>query len=313
LDNIKTIHSAARFIEITSAQVNQRIDNFLIKTLKTVPRSRIYRIIRKGEVRINKKRCKPDYKLQLADSVRIPPIYQDATDSAELYIPHSLITEIDQSVLFENKHFLVINKPAGIAVHSGSGIRYGVIDIMRRLRSDQDIELVHRLDRGTSGCLLLAKHRQSLLQLQKLLQSNQMNKIYHAVVKGTWDQSVKTIRHPLLKKTLSNGEKRMMVNGSGQKAQSEILRNEKFEDFSFLTIQLITGRTHQIRVHCQAEGHEIAGDDKYGDRQFNQLMKKRCSGRLMLHASRLEIEHNPYCDDLVINAPLPVAFKKLSL
>jgi 23S rRNA pseudouridine955/2504/2580 synthase len=299
------------FVEVNHAQVNQRLDNFLLKTLKNVPKSRIYRIIRKGEVRVNKKRCKPDYKLGMGDLVRIPPLRLEQQDDTEIYIPVNRINGIEKAILFENKHLLVIDKPTGLAVHSGTGISFGVIDIMRRMRPQTEIELVHRLDRDTSGCLLLAKHRQSLLAMQACMQNNSLKKTYVAVVKGRWPQDKRELSHALKKTTLANGERRVYVDAAGQKALTRITQVDAGEDFSRLTIQILTGRTHQIRVHCQFEGHEIAGDSKYGDAKFNKLMKKRGAGRLMLHASRLELPNTDFSSEIVINANLPAAFENL--
>ncbi len=295
-------------IEVTSAQLSQRVDNFLLKRLKNIPRTRIYRIIRKGEVRVNKKRVKPDYKLKIGDIVRIPPLRMELSGDASPQIGDRFLQLLESAILFENKHMVVIDKPAGMAVHSGSGVAFGVIDIMRKLRENTDIELVHRLDRDTSGCLLLAKHRQSLLALQKMLQENALEKIYTVVVKGRWPSALREVNHPLKKMHMSNGERRVFVDPTGQKAQTHIINIEQGENYSRLSIQLITGRTHQIRVHCKAEGHEIAGDRKYGDQGFNRDMKKRGCNRLMLHASRLELAKSEYNDEIVINAPLPEKF-----
>jgi 23S rRNA pseudouridine955/2504/2580 synthase len=299
------------FVEISTVQVNQRLDNFLLKTLKNIPKSRIYRIIRKGEVRVNKKRCKPDYKLVIGDLVRIPPLRMEQQSGAEIYLPPDRIKSLGKAVLFENKHLLVIDKPAGLAVHSGTGISFGVIDIMRRIRPQTEIELVHRLDRDTSGCLLLAKHRQSLLAMQACMQNNSLKKTYVAVVKGDWPQNKRELTHALKKTTMANGERRVYVDAAGQKALTRITQADSGDDFSRLTIQILTGRTHQIRVHCQFEGHEIAGDSKYGDANFNKLMKKRGAGRLMLHASRLELPKTDFSPEIVINANLPAAFENL--
>ncbi len=299
------------FVEISAAQVNQRLDNYLLKTLKNVPKSRIYRIIRKGEVRVNKKRCKPDYKLGTGDMVRIPPLRLEQHDATEIYIPADRINSIEKAILFENKHLLVIDKPTGLAVHSGTGISFGVIDIMRRLRPQTEIELVHRLDRDTSGCLLLAKHRQSLLAMQACMQNNSLKKTYVALVKGRWPLDKRELTHALKKTSQANGERRVYADAGGQKALTRITQVDSGEDFSRLTLQILTGRTHQIRVHCQFEGHEIAGDSKYGDAKFNTLMKKRGAGRLMLHASRLELPGTDFSPETVINASLPAAFESL--
>ena len=299
------------FIEVSTTQVNQRLDNFLLKTLKNVPKTRIYRIIRKGEVRVNKKRCKPDYKLNIGDLIRVPPLRLEHKHDPKTYILPGLIESIEKAVLFENRHLVVIDKPAGLAVHSGSGISFGVIDIMRRIRPSTEIELVHRLDRDTSGCLLLAKHRQSLLEMQGRLLDNSIKKNYLAVVKGYWPVDKTEITHALKRTTLANGERRVHVDPGGQKALTRITQNAPGEEYSVLSIELLTGRTHQIRVHCQAEGHELAGDTKYGDVGFNRSMRKRGIKRLMLHASRLELPRTEFNPEIVINANLPDLFNRL--
>jgi len=303
--------SNVSFIEVSSAQVNQRLDNFLLKTLKNVPKTRIYRIIRKGEVRVNKKRCKPDYKLVIGDLIRVPPVRIDRQHDPKNYIAPGLIESIEQAILFENKHLLVIDKPSGLAVHSGSGISFGVIDVMRLIRPETEIELVHRLDRDTSGCLLLAKHRQSLLEMQGRLQDNSLKKNYLAVVKGHWPEHKTEISHRLEKITLANGERRVRVDPAGQKALTRVTRVIAGKGYSQLSIQLLTGRTHQIRVHCQAEGHELAGDTKYGDVNFNKVMRRYGVKRLMLQASRLELPQTEFSPEIVINAVLPDSFDRL--
>lgn len=298
-------------IEITTAQIGQRLDNFLFKHLDSVPRTRVYRIIRKGEVRVNKKRCKPEYKLQIGDQVRIPPLHIEAEKSAGLQPSERLLNQLEQAIIYETPHILVLDKPAGLAVHSGSGISYGVIDAMRRLRPDNDIELVHRLDRDTSGCLLFALHRQSLLALQSMLRDNSLRKHYCAVVRGSWPANLTEINLALQKYHLANGERRMRVDAAGKAAQSRVQLLQSGTQFSVIRVELITGRTHQIRVHCQAQGHEIAGDDKYGNAEFNRDMRRRGIRRLMLHAASLELPQTDYTSEIVINAPLPKPFELL--
>ncbi len=304
--------TGVNFIEINQTQVGQRLDNLLFKNLKHVPKTWVYRIIRKGEVRVNKKRIKPDYKVKAGDLVRIPPLRLDQKQDAEVFIPPGLVSGIENSVLFENPHILVIDKPVGVAVHSGSGVSFGIIDIMRRIRPDTEIELVHRLDRDTSGCLLLAKHRQSLLAMQRCFQDNSVTKVYLAVVKGRWPEAKREISHALSKKTMPNGERRVYADPEGQNALTRILEVEAGDVYSVLTIRLMTGRTHQIRVHCQIEDHEIAGDNKYGDERFNKMMKGRGVKNLMLHAASLELPESEYCQAMVINANLPARFKGLT-
>lgn len=303
-------------MEITSDQAGQRIDNFLIKRLKKLPRSRLYRIIRKGEVRVNKKRVKPEYKLCPADVVRIPPLRLEENDDSPVIIPPDLLHKLNDSVLYENNDILILNKPCGLAVHSGSGLRYGVIDAMRQLRQQHEIELVHRLDRDTSGCLLLAKNRRSLRTMQQLLRSGDMRKTYQAIVKGHWDKSLKAIDLALSKQTMSNGEKKVFADDRGQEARTLIESIQHYTchniSYSLLRINLITGRTHQIRVHCQSQQHEISGDLKYGDRVFNQKMKSLGCRRLMLHANQLEIPRNAHTKALKILSPEPLEFRTLT-
>ena len=300
---------SVQILEAGKQELGQRVDNFLFRILKQVPRTRIYRIIRKGEVRVNKKRIKPDYKLQVGDMVRVPPVFEPSPQGGQPQrISENWLKQIESAILFENSHLIVIDKPAGIAVHSGSGVPFGVIDIMRLLRPETDIELVHRLDRDTSGCLLLACHRQSLLALQNSIKDNAMVKIYTAIVKGAWPPECTAMTHRLKKMQMPNGERRVYVDSSGQAAHTLVLDQETNELCSRLTLQLLSGRTHQIRVHCQAEGHEIVGDSKYGDRQFNQLMKKKGMKRLMLHASRIELPASEFHGELLINAPVPDIF-----
>ena len=257
-------------VEISSAQLDQRLDNFLFKRLSDVPRTRIYRIIRKGEVRVNKKRCKPEYKLQLGDLVRIPPmlVESDKADPAEP--PPRLLDELKRAVLYQNAHLIVVDKPAKLAVHAGSNIRFGIIDAMRRMYPDEDIELVHRLDRDTSGCLLFARHRQALLALQAMLRDNRLGKRYCALVRGRWPEAMREVSLPLRKYHLPNGERRVCVADDGKAALSRFSVLEAGERYSIIRVELVTGRTHQIRVHCQSQGHEIAGDDKYGHAAFNR-------------------------------------------
>jgi len=311
LNTIKPQKTVVSLVEITAAQLDQRLDNFLLKQLGNLPRSRIYRIIRKGEVRVNKKRSKPDYKLQIGDQVRIPPVRLNPELRDKSKPPQYLLAKLEQAIVFENEHILIINKPPGLAVHAGSGVDYGVIDAMRLLRPADDIELVHRLDRDTSGCLLLALHRQALLEMQVILQNRSISKKYNAVVKGSWPLKLTEITHALIKTHLSNGERRMRVDDAGKQALSRITVLHSGKLYSLIQVELVTGRTHQIRVHCQAEGHEIAGDDKYGDAGFNRAMRKHGIRRLMLHASSLELPQGKYTPEVVINAPLPAEFELL--
>lgn len=311
----KSPFSSVQLITITDAQAGQRLDNFLIKSLKTLPKSRLYRIIRKGEVRVNKKRIKPEYKLKAGDLLRLPPLQIDAQNDDQVQIPDRLKELLESRILYEDEHILVLNKPEGLAVHTGSGLKYGVIDVLRPLRAGTDLELVHRLDRDTSGCLLLAKNRHALLEMQRMLQDNSMRKNYRALVKGHWNPDLHRIELPLLKQTMPNGERRVYVDERGQKSDTRIRKISHYTQqglqYSLLEISLMTGRTHQIRVHCQSQQHEIAGDDKYGDRQFNRDIKSLGCNRLMLHACSLEIPANDHTKKLLIEAAEPVEFRNL--
>jgi len=311
LNSNKPQKTAVSLVEISAAQLNQRLDNFLLKRLDKVPRTRIYRIIRKGEVRVNKKRSKPDYKLQIGDQVRIPPLHPGQERSQKAIPPKQLLRRLEQAVIFENEAILILDKPIGLAVHAGSGVAYGVIDAMRILYPKTEIELVHRLDRDTSGCLMLAKNRSALLAMQAQLRGNQLIKNYLAVVHGNWPRELTEIAQPLKKYYLPNGERRMQVDVNGKPAVSRVRVLNGTKQYSLIQIELVTGRTHQIRVHCQSQGHAIAGDDKYGDDEFNRSMRRQGIKRLMLHATSLELPFSDYTSEVVINAPLPAEFERL--
>lgn len=311
MSSIKHQKTAVQVVEVTLANVNQRLDNFLISRLDNVPRTRVYRIIRKGEVRVNSKRCKPDYKLRVGDQVRIPPLQIGAAKPAKSSPPERLLQQLEQAKLFENDHLIIIDKPAGLAVHAGSGVDYGVIDAIRLLHQDSDVELVHRLDRDTSGCLLLTKTRPALLWLQQAIRENRLGKHYCAVVGGRWPQELTEIAAPLRKFYLPNGERRMRIEEGGKPALSRVRLQQAAKLYSVIRVELVTGRTHQIRVHCQAAGHAIAGDDKYGDDDFNRVMRRRKIRRLMLHAASLDLPASEFCPEQVINAPLPAEFEML--
>jgi len=280
-----------RVIEINEQTAGQRIDNHLIKILKGVPRPRIYKALRKGEVRVNSARVRAPYHLRQGDKVRIPPI-QCQSSHSKVSIPPKILDHIP--VIYEDDYILIVNKPAGLAVHGGSGIAFGLIEALRKLCTELTfLELVHRLDRETSGCLMLAKNRRSLINLhEKLSTERTINKFYTALVKDAWIGHELTVNHPLDKcQTEDAGHARMVVNANGQEAISIIKPLEILQQCSLLNIELKTGRMHQARVHCASLGYPIAGDRLYGDEGFNLDMRKMGLRRMFLHANRIKLNH----------------------
>ncbi|MBO2636957.1 23S rRNA pseudouridine(955/2504/2580) synthase RluC [Shewanella algae] len=295
-----------RLVTIDEDNVGQRIDNFLLSKLKGVPKSMIYRIVRKGEVRVNKKRIKPEYKLVEGDQVRIPPVrvseenYRTAP-SANL----ERVSRLEDRILFEDKHILVLNKPAGIAVHGGSGVDYGVIEALRSLRPQQKfLELVHRLDKDTSGVLLVAKKRSALKHLHDQLRHKQMQKDYQALVRGEWQKHDKVVKAPLLKLTLKSGERIVRVNTEGKASETRFKILQRYDGATLVQASPVTGRTHQIRVHCQYAGHPIACDEKYSEQKFDDSMRALGLNRLFLHAAQLKFTHPDTETEMTVQAPL---------
>ncbi len=282
----QTTHNQVREITVTEASAGQRIDNFLLKQLKGVPKSRIYRILRKGEVRVNKGRSKPEYRLQAGDTVRIPPIRVAERDSGT---PHQgLLKQLEQRILYEDSGLLVLNKPSGVAVHGGSGISHGVIEGFRALRPQAHfLELAHRLDRDTSGVLVIAKKRSALRDFQERLRNNEVDKRYLALVKGRWKGGGRRIEAPLQKNVLRSGERVVRVAENGKAALSIFEPEQRFAEATLMRVKIVTGRTHQVRVHAKYSGHPIAGDEKYGDEAFNREMLGLGLRRLFLHAAEL--------------------------
>jgi 23S rRNA pseudouridine955/2504/2580 synthase len=297
---------SVQFIEITDSNAGQRLDNFLLSLEKGVPKSRIYRALRKGEVRVNKGRKKQTYKLQLGDTVRIPPL-RVTEKTISNTVSDFLRQQLTESILHEDDDLLILNKPSGIAVHAGSGIDQGIIEALRIIRAELPfLELVHRLDRDTSGCLLLAKSRTSLLHLQQQMVEHDINKRYLTLLKDSWGQEEKTVIAPLLKNTVSAGERMVQVNDEGKYAETLFIPLQQFPSAQLTEVVLFTGRTHQIRVHAKHIGHPLAGDDKYGQRAFNKQMKKAGLKRLFLHAWKLGIMHPNTNEALQIEAPIPM-------
>lgn len=279
-----------QFVTIDEDNHLQRIDNYLISKMKGVPKSKIYRILRKGEVRVNKKRAKPDYKLQIDDHIRIPPVRVDETQAAGINVNN--LSYIQDAILYEDDRLLIINKPSGMAVHGGSGLSYGLIEALRAIRpGSQYLELVHRLDRDTSGCIVVAKKRSALRHLHEQLRNKQMDKTYHALVSGKWPDKRTKVSASLQKNQLQSGERMVFADENGKTSETRFKVLSHFSRASLIEAKPITGRTHQIRVHCQFAGHSIANDSKYGDEEFSKYIKDLGCRRLFLHAKTIAFIH----------------------
>ncbi|HEA3283013.1 23S rRNA pseudouridine(955/2504/2580) synthase RluC [Pasteurella multocida] len=308
----KVINQTVKMLTISEDEAGQRIDNYLLAKLKGVPKSLIYRILRKGEVRVNKGRIKPEYKLQANDIVRVPPVRVSEKEHAPISTKLNKVSQLEKQILFEDECLLVLNKPSGIAVHGGSGLSFGVIEALRTLRPDaRFLELVHRLDRDTSGILLVAKKRSALRSLHEQLREKTVQKDYLALVRGQWQSHCKVVKAPLLKNELSSGERIVRVSEQGKPSETRFSIEERYEYATLVKASPVTGRTHQIRVHTQYAGHPIALDDKYGDKHFDEQMTQLGLTRLFLHAFSLRFEHPKTGETLRINAPLDPEMKKI--
>ncbi len=294
------------YVEINEDNCDQRLDNFLISRLKGVPKSRIYRLVRKGEVRVNKGRVDIKYRLAAGDVVRIPPI-RVAERSEESFVPKGLQAALQQGILFEDDGFMVINKPAGFAVHGGSGVSSGIIEGLRLIRPEaRFLELVHRLDKDTSGCLLIAKKRSALRKLQEFFRNSEIKKTYQALLAGQWDRKKLIVTAPLLKNISKGGERIVVISKAGKAAETLFTRIKLFRNATLVEASPKTGRTHQIRVHAASLGHAIVGDDRYGSDEINKLFKNKGYKRMFLHAETLKFKH-PVTDEIMtISAPLPL-------
>ena len=297
-------------LRVDEGSEGQRLDNFLIKLLKGVPKTHVYRVIRSGEVRVNKGRASADTRLALGDEIRVPPV-RVADRSEEPPAPPR-----EFPVMFEDEHLLVIDKPAGVAVHGGSGVSFGVIEQLRQARpTAKFLELVHRLDKETSGLLMVAKKRSALLALQEQFRQRETGKTYAALVLGAWPASKKVIDVPLHKYLTAEGERRVRTvdehNDDGRRSITLVKVARSFADFTLLDVTIKTGRTHQIRVHLLHEGHPIAGDEKYGDFAVNKALSRGEAvprhkfSRMFLHARRLRFEHPATGEVIELEAPLP--------
>ncbi len=298
-------------VEVDEGYSGQRIDNFLHNYLHGSPRALIYRILRKGEVRVNRGRVRPEYRLQSGDIVRIPPVRLPER-SAPQQAGKKLLASLEAAVLFENNDLLVLNKPAGMAVHGGSGINLGLIEALRQSRPrEKQLELVHRLDRDTSGCLLVAKKRSALRFLQDALREHRISKHYQALVIGRWPKRKTVVDAPLHKFHLASGERMVKVSEEGKRSRTEFAILERYEGCTLVEARPITGRTHQIRVHAQSVGCPLVGDEKYNRDEINAQMKAQGFERLFLHAARLTFPLPPGVDGndsgrlKTVDAPLP--------
>lgn len=312
MSDIAEKKSKVTFVDISADEAGQRVDNFLLAKLKGVPKSKIYRIVRKGEVRVNKGRVKPEYKLQAGDRVRVPPVSVPER-APQALAGASLLRLLEESVVFEDDSLLVINKPSGLAVHGGSGVNLGLIEALRQARPDaRFLELIHRIDRDTSGCIMIAKKRSMLRYMQQALRekslkgsSSGIEKVYWALVDGTWSKRCKKIDLPLKKVELPSGENMVRVDASGKPSLTQFSVLQAYADCTLVEARPITGRTHQIRVHAQHVGHSLIGDAKYGFDQVNAVMRGRGFKRLFLHAAKLRFKL-PESDDVTeVVAPLP--------
>ncbi|WP_108650765.1 23S rRNA pseudouridine(955/2504/2580) synthase RluC [Dongshaea marina] len=307
------VNQTVRLLAIDAENEGQRIDNFLVTQLKGVPKSRIYRILRKGEVRVNKKRVKPVYRLCAGDEVRIPPIRVAEKDESIQPSSHwDWVQNLQKCILYEDDHLLVINKPSGMAVHGGSGVNAGVIEGLRALRPEaRFLELVHRLDRDTSGCLLVAKKRSALRHLHEQLRDKTVTKKYWALVRGRWQSDKKVVNAPLRKNVLKSGERMVRVDAEGKPSQTRFKILQNYQEATLVEAFPVTGRTHQIRVHALSQGHPIAGDMKYGDEGFDIRMKRKGLERLFLHAHQLIFTHPNSGEKLEVIAPLEESLEQL--
>lgn len=302
---MKAENPGVHFVAITSDYDGQRIDNFLRSRLKGVPKSLIYRILRKGEIRVNKKRVRPDYKLCVGDELRIPPVRVSQQEKPQISVKLDKVAALESAILYEDDAILVLNKPAGTAVHGGSGLSFGVIEGLRLLRPDaRFLELVHRLDRDTSGLLLVAKKRSALRIMHEQLREKQMQKVYLALVSGDWPSQTKVIHAPLLKNIVQSGERVMKVGVEGKPSETRFKVEKRYGFATLVKASPVTGRTHQIRVHSLFAGHPIAFDNRYGDAQFDKKLALSGLQRLFLHALSLTFTHPVSGEEMRITAPL---------
>lgn len=297
-------HTNIQYVTITPDQAGQRLDNFLTTRLKGLPKSRLYRLIRKGEVRVNKKRTTVSHRLLPGDSIRLPPMFLNKEAKK---VPPSAQTEkvLSDRILYEDENILILNKPFGMSVHAGSTVRVGVIEALRHMFPKlKHLELAHRLDSETSGCLILAKKRRVLRELHEILREGKMLKIYWALTKGQWQKADLKVNQPLHKDYRDGGKHVVEVSKDGKHALTHFKPLKEYAQASLMEVKLFTGRTHQIRVHAEYKGHPIAGDDRYGDADFNKAMRKKGLKRMFLHAHTVEFTLPSADQKIKVSAPL---------
>ena len=305
------VRQGVQWVTVDEDNEGQRVDNFLLAQLRGVPKSIVYRIVRKGEVRVNKGRVRPDTRLKSGDQVRIPPVIRK--ERPEQVRPGARVQGVmEAAVIFEDEQMLVVNKPSGIAVHGGSGLSFGLIEVLRSARPEaRFLELVHRLDRDTSGLVMVAKKRSSLRYLQEELRQKRIRKHYHALVAGDWPGTVGRVEEPLLRYEMPNGERRVKVDAAGKPSLTTFRCLARYAGYGLVEASPITGRTHQIRVHCAWAGHPIAGDDKYMDDVSLKAFRALGGQRLMLHARALEFSLPATGEPVRLEAPYDEAFNNV--
>lgn len=296
---------------ITTDHLNQRLDNFLLTRLKGLPKSCLYRLLRQGKIRVNKKRKQPSYRLQVEDSIKLPALSLN-TPATPPKPTLSLQQLLQKSILFENKNLLIINKPQGLAVHGGSNIQLGLIESLRQLYPPSiHLELAHRLDRETSGCLLIAKKPSILKELHQLFREGKIKKHYLLLVKGHWPAELKKISVPLKKNQLKSGERMVTVHPEGKSTLTQFRVHQHLPETTWVEAILHTGRTHQIRVHTAHVKHPIIGDEKYGDKLINKLFREKGYKHLCLHAHQLKFTLASTGETIQVEAPLPASLGKM--
>lgn len=298
------------YVVVSDEDDGQRVDNFLINKFKGMPRTRVYRLLRKGEVRVNKKRAAPSHRLQAGDNVRLPPVHLPEK-GAQAAPSRQTETLLADRILYEDEFLLIINKPSGMSVHAGSTVRVGVIEAMKHMYPKlPNLELAHRLDSETSGCLVLAKKKRILRELHELLREGKVCKIYWALTKGKWKRSELNVDLPLQKDYRDGGKHVVEVNSAGKESQTIFKVIKEFGDASLVEARLLTGRTHQIRVHAAHQQHPIAGDDRYGDAEFNKVARQRGLKRMFLHARSIDFTLPSLNQRITVEAPLDVELER---